>query len=69
MQCPKCGKENCQLMSETTSQGKDFSAGKGCLGAICFGPIGVLCGACGKGKQIKTTNFWYCPDCGNKFSI
>ncbi len=69
MQCPKCGKENCQLLSETTSKGKDFSAGKGCLGAICFGPIGVLCGACGKGKQITTTNFWYCPDCGNKFSI
>ena len=69
MQCPKCGCENCQIISETNTEGKDFHAGKGCLGAICFGPIGLICGLCGKGKQTQTTNYWYCPDCGNKFAI
>lgn len=67
--CPKCGGTNCQILSETNTKGKDFGAGKGCLGYICFGPIGIICGTCGKGKQMKTTNFWYCPDCGNRFKL
>ena len=46
MRCPKCGGEHCQVISETTSKGKDFSAGKGCCGAALLGPIGILCGAC-----------------------
>lgn len=69
MNCPKCGCQNCQVVSETTTTGKDFSAGKGCCGALLLGPIGVLCGACGKGKQVNSTNYWVCPDCGNKFKI
>ena len=28
MRCPKCGGEHCQVISETTSKGKDFSAEK-----------------------------------------
>ena len=51
MKCPRCGNENCSVINETTTTGKDFSAGKGCLGALLLGPLGVLCGACGKGKQ------------------
>ena len=69
MRCPKCGGEHCQVISETTSKGKDFSAGKGCCGAALLGPIGILCGACGKGKQINSTNYWVCQDCGNKFKV
>ncbi len=46
-----CGNENCQIITETDSSGKAFSASKGCCGAILFGPIGILCGACGKGKK------------------
>ena len=69
MKCPKCGCENCQIISDTYSEGKDFHAGKGCLGVICFGPIGLICGLCGKPKQTKTKHYFYCPDCGNKFSI
>lgn len=69
MKCPKCGKENCQVITKTTTKGKDFSAGKGCCGALLLGPIGILCGACGKGKQINSENFWVCPDCGKKFKV
>lgn len=67
MKCLKCGCENCQITTETTSKGKDFSVGKGCCGALLLGPIGILCGACGKGKQINSTTYWVCPQCGNKF--
>ena len=67
MICPKCNNENCQIVTDVSTKGKDFSAGKGCCGALCFGPIGILCGACGKGRQTVTTNYWICQDCGNKF--
>ena len=69
IRCPKCGGMNCQIINETFTKGKDYGAGKGCLGFLCFGPIGLICGACGKGKQMNTNNFSYCPDCGNKFKI
>lgn len=67
MICPKCGDGNCQLTTETKTTGKDFYASKGCCGAIIFGPIGVLCGACGKGRQINSTSYWICTRCGKKF--
>lgn len=67
VKCPKCGNRNCQLTTEITSSGKDFSAGKGFCGALLLGPIGVLCGACGKGKTIQSTSYWICANCGKKF--
>lgn len=67
MHCPNCGNTNLYPATETTSSGKDFSAGKGLCGAILFGPIGILCGACGEGKQINSTTYWLCPTCGHKF--
>ena len=68
MKCPKCGTDNCQIITETNMKSKGFGAGKGCCGAIFFGPIGFLCGLCGMGKT-KTTNqsFWICTNCSNKF--
>lgn len=51
MQCPKCGNTNLQIITETETKGKDFSATKGCCGAVLFGWIGILCGACGKEKE------------------
>lgn len=69
LRCPKCDSVNLQIITETSTKGKDFSAGKGCCGAIMLGPIGILCGACGKGKQIQTTSFWICNNCGNKFKV
>ena len=67
MKCNKCGSDNCQIINEVTTSGKDFSAKKGCCGAILLGPIGVLCGACGKGKQTTNTNYWVCNNCGDKW--
>lgn len=67
MKCPSCGGNDCQLTTETKTTGKDFSASKGCCGAILLGPIGVLCGLCGEGKQTNSTSFWVCSNCGKKF--
>lgn len=69
MRCPNCGNTNCQIVQETTSSGKDFSLGKGLCGAWIFGPIGVLCGACGEGRKIETKAYWVCHDCGRKFKV
>lgn len=69
MKCANCGSENCQIINEVSSQGKDFSASKGCCGTILLGPIGLLCGACGKGKQINNKNYWVCNNCGNKWNV
>ena len=69
--CPQCGNEELQVTTETSTQttGKNYSAGQGCLGYLLFGPLGLLCGACGEGKQTTTTNttYWVCPKCGKKF--
>lgn len=67
MKCPKCESENCQIINEVQTSGKDYSAGKGCIGTILLGPIGLLCGACGKGKTTTNTNYWVCNNCGNKW--
>jgi len=65
--CPICGSTNCTPIVETSSSGSDFSASKGCCGYIMLGPIGLLCGACGGGKQTRSTTYWMCSNCGNKF--
>ncbi len=67
MNCPKCGYNDCQIISETTTSGKDFHAGKGCCGAVLFGPTGLLCGLCGRGKRTTSRAFWICSQCGYKF--
>lgn len=67
MKCPKCGENNSQIINEVTSTGKDFSASKGCCGAILLGPIGILCGACGKGRQTQNHQYWICNNCGKKW--
>ena len=67
LRCPRCGGSNCTAIVETNTSGKDFSVGKGCCGFTLLGPIGILCGACGKGKQTTSTTYWMCSSCGNKF--
>ena len=67
MKCPNCGGENCQIINEVTTNGKDFSVAKGFFGAILLGPIGILCGACGKGRVTTNTNYWVCNNCGHKW--
>lgn len=67
MACPRCGNTNLQIITETHSSGKDFSASKGCCGWLIFGPIGLLCGLCGEGRNYHSASYWVCPKCGNKF--
>ena len=75
--CPNCKSRKLQLISETdtssTTSGGGYSGGKGCLGYLLLGPIGLLCGACGSQSKTVTANstrrFWVCQDCGNKFRM
>lgn len=71
LRCPKCGSKSLQAIveSNTTGTGGGYSGGKGCLGFLLFGPLGLLCGSCGSKQKISTTNktFWVCQNCGNKF--
>lgn len=54
--CPKCGSKNIHVGK------KGYDAGGGCCGAILLGPIGLLCGADGANKLVKT-----CLKCGKEF--
>ncbi len=69
--CPNCGHKDLQVINETSSQtsGGGYSAGKGCLGYLLLGPLGLLCGSCGQSQTTTTTNrtYWVCPKCGKKF--
>lgn len=67
LKCPRCGGTNCTPIVETSTSGKSFSASKGCCGYIILGPLGLLCGACGRGQQTTSTTYWMCASCGNKF--
>lgn len=66
--CPYCGGENLQYVSETSTQtsGGGYSGGKGCLGFLLFGPLGLLCGACGQRQTTSTSTntYWKCTHCG-----
>jgi len=66
MRCPKCNSENVQVHYEIEKQG--FSGGKGFCGAILLGPLGLLCGLCGKNKVKSENKFWVCNNCGAKFT-
>lgn len=65
--CPRCGSSNVQITTETTTSGSNFSAGKGCLGYLLLGPLGLLCGACGSGQTTNSKTMWVCRSCGEKF--
>lgn len=67
MICPNCGSNNSQIINQVTTKGTDFSASKGCCGAVLLGPIGILCGACGQGRKTYNNQFWVCADCGRRW--
>ncbi len=71
LNCPNCGSDNLHPITEynTTTSGGGYGAGKGCLGYILLGPLGLLCGACGSSSKTTSTSktFWICGNCGNKF--
>lgn len=66
MRCPKCASENVQVHYDVEKQG--FSGGKGCCGWLLLGPIGLLCGLCGKSKVKSEEKYWVCNNCGTKFT-
>ena len=66
MKCPNCMSENVQVHYETEKQG--FSGGKGFCGAVLLGPLGLLCGLCGKDKVKSEEKYWLCNNCGSKFT-
>ena len=43
MKCSKCGSENCQIVNEVHTSGKDFFASKGCCRGLILSRIGILC--------------------------
>ena len=65
--CPKCGSDDLTCVTDQKLSGKGFSGAKGCCGYIILGPIGILCGACGKGQKLETSQAFICKTCGNKF--
>lgn len=71
MRCPECENEQLQLLNDTTTTvtGNNYSGGKGCLGYLMFGPLGLLCGSCGQGQKVqaKTKKYWVCSKCGHRF--
>lgn len=67
--CPNCGCDNCQIISESTTEGGKYGFGKGCCGYIIFGWIGLLCGLCGMESKTSTKSYWICPQCSNKFKV
>lgn len=75
IRCPKCNGINLQYMTESNmsseTKGGGYSAAKGGLGYLAFGPCGLLCGNCGSKQTTTVTttqkHFWVCSDCGNKF--
>ena len=69
LRCPRCGSHDIMPVSEVSTKGKDFNAGDACCGYMLCGPLGLLCGATGKGKQTTTTTYWMCKGCGNKFKV
>ncbi len=69
VKCPNCGHSDCQIINEFSTTGTDYDASEGCCGYILLGPIGLLCGACGEGKETKNTNYWVCKNCGKKWKV
>lgn len=75
VRCPRCGEHSLHPLSETTTSvqtfGGGYSSGKGCLGWLLFGPVGLLCGGLGQKQRtsIHTDNklYWICNECGFKF--
>jgi DNA-directed RNA polymerase subunit RPC12/RpoP len=64
MVCPKCSSDKLHPVSEKHESG-GFDNKTACMGAICLGPVGLLCG--NKKKEVEHKTFWVCSSCGNKF--
>ena len=67
LQCPKCGADGCIPQYKQHVSGGGYGCLSGGLGWLLLGPLGLLCGACGKSVQSTNELVWICPKCGNEF--
>jgi len=71
--CPNCGAglEYCNPIPKVNvkTSGGGFSFWDGCCGMILLGPVGLLCGACGKGvkTEVRSETWFVCQKCGTEF--
>ena len=67
MNCPKCYRNNCEIVKEEYIK-KKYSTRLGCLGFVLLRhPIGFLCGFCGKKKKEVIIHYCVCKECGRKW--
>lgn len=66
--CPQCGSRNCSMVIDSKTKTTSFGLSDACCGYILLGPVGLLCGACGRNSTTKTKTYWLCGNCGKKFS-
>ena len=63
--CPKCNSDKLEFDEQTEVSG-GFNKKFACLGFICFGPLGLLCGNHNaQPKQVHKTH-WKCSNCKTK---
>ena len=71
LRCQSCGGTNLHPITKTETKvsGGGYGFLDGCCGYILLGPVGLLCGLCGKEAEAKSKNetYWACGDCGYQF--
>lgn len=67
MNCPKCGSNNVQIVTEKVTTENGFNGCLACIGVLLFQWIGLLCGLCGRTTEQRTTTRFICKDCGYRF--
>lgn len=69
IKCPKCGASGCVPQYKQNVSGGGYGCCSGGLGALVLGPLGLLCGACGRSVKSTNTLVWICPKCGHEFRV
>lgn len=69
IKCPKCGATGCTPQYKQNVSGGGYGCCSGGLGALILGPLGLLCGACGRSTKTTNTLVWICPKCGHEFRV
>lgn len=69
IKCPKCGATGCTPQYKQNVSGGGYGCCSGGLGALVLGPLGLLCGACGRSVKSTNTLVWICPKCGHEFQV
>lgn len=69
IKCPRCGATGCTPQYKQNVSGGGYGCCSGGLGALVLGPLGLLCGACGRSVKSTNTLVWICPNCGHEFRV